>query len=99
MKEYTVSLERTVTEEGWVLVEAESEAEAFRKAEALPSHEIEWDAVEWDRHFATLAEEEELGDFTSAKIVELQDPMSILNVGNTVAEKLLGKQHDEQETE
>ncbi len=57
MAEYEVILEREVTEEGYVTVEAESDDEAKLKAEAIPPDEISWDRTESRKHWAISAEE------------------------------------------
>ena len=58
MAEYEVILEREITEEGYVMVEAESAEEAKSKAQKLPAGEIAWDRVNTGDHFATGTEEE-----------------------------------------
>lgn len=52
MAEYEVVLEREVTEEGYILVEAESEAEAKMKAEKLSASDMNWDRVDTGKHWA-----------------------------------------------
>ena len=56
MAEYDVVLQREVTEEGYVMVEAESSAEAMIMAEKLPSSDIHWDRVDTEKHWAKEAE-------------------------------------------
>ncbi len=58
MAEYAVILERTVTEEGYVMVEAESVVEAESKAEKLPVNDISWERVKDGKHWATSIEED-----------------------------------------
>ena len=52
MAEYEVVLEREVTEEGYVMVEAESAEEAKLKAEKLSASDFNWDRVDTGKHWA-----------------------------------------------
>ena len=58
MAEYEVILQREITEEGYVLVDAESSEEAKLKAQKLVGSDIAWDRVNTGDHFATGTEEE-----------------------------------------
>lgn len=55
MAEYEVILEREVTEEGYIMVDAESEAEAKMKAEKLSASDMNWDRVDIGKHWAICA--------------------------------------------
>ncbi len=52
MSEYQVVLEREVTEEGYIMVEAESVEEAKKKAEQIPASEMSWDRVATGKHWS-----------------------------------------------
>ena len=56
MAEYEVILEREIIEEGYVVLEAESEEEAKKKAEKLPAGEINWDRIATGEPWAKRAE-------------------------------------------
>ena len=58
MAEYEVILEREITEEGYVIVEAETPQEAMLKAQELSAADISWDCVNTGKHSATGTEEE-----------------------------------------
>ncbi len=58
-KFYTVTVEREITEEGYLSVEAASEAEAKTKAEGLQASLFSWDRVYSGKHYAVNAEKDE----------------------------------------
>lgn len=61
MARYQVTLEREITEEGYITVEAISAEEAKKVAEEVTASEMSWDPVDTGKHWATHASYEDEG--------------------------------------
>lgn len=62
MTRYQVTLEREITEEGYIMVEAKSAEEAKKRAEEIAASEMSWDPVDTGKHWAVSAEDEDAAD-------------------------------------
>lgn len=59
MAKFQVTVEREVSEEGYLLIEADSPEEAFKKAEKFPALAFSWDRVETGPHWPSHVEPED----------------------------------------